>query len=170
WPARTPRAQAATQALPITQPSASSDERTAAPQQIPQEFVSDHPMKIRCLTKCHSGLSAMFRDFNGDGAPDLYVCNDFQSPDRIWINDGQGRFRAIGRRAIRQTSLFSMGVDFADVDRDGQDDFFVADMLSREHWRRQVQVMDAMAFAQVRVVSGDRPQFSRNMLFLSRGD
>src|SRR5206468_1130676 len=79
------------------------------------------------------GLSAMFRDVNGDGLPDLYVCNDFQSPDRIWINDGQGRFRAIARRAIRQSSLFSMGVDFADVDRDGLDDFFVADMLSREH-------------------------------------
>ncbi|TMP99861.1 MAG: VCBS repeat-containing protein, partial [Verrucomicrobia bacterium] len=75
------------------------------------------------------GLSAMFRDLNGDGAPDLYVCNDFQSPDRIWINDGHGRFRAIARQAIRQTSLFSMGVDFADIDRDGLDDFFVADML-----------------------------------------
>jgi hypothetical protein len=22
-------------------------------------------------------LSVMFRDFNGDGAPDLYICNDF---------------------------------------------------------------------------------------------
>src|SRR5262249_3213886 len=29
------------------------------------------------------GLSAMFRDINGDGLPDLYVCNDFQSPDRF---------------------------------------------------------------------------------------
>jgi len=29
------------------------------------------------------GLSCMFRDMNGDGAPDLYVCNDFDSPDRI---------------------------------------------------------------------------------------
>ena len=116
------------------------------------------------------GLSAMFRDLNGDGAPDLYVCNDFQSPDRIWINDGNGRFRAITRSAIRQTSLFSMGVDFADIDRDGHDDFFVADMLSRDHARRQVQVMDAMAFAQVRNTSDDRPQFSRNTLFRNRGN
>src|SRR5206468_728674 len=30
------------------------------------------------------GLSVMFRDINGDGAPDIYVCNDFfYSPDRI---------------------------------------------------------------------------------------
>src|SRR5439155_9748896 len=30
------------------------------------------------------GLSVMFRDLDGDGAPDLYVCNDFWGPDRIW--------------------------------------------------------------------------------------
>jgi hypothetical protein len=116
------------------------------------------------------GLSAMFHDLTGDGAPELYVCNDFQSPDRLWINDGHGRFHAAAISTLRQTCLFSMGVDFADVDRDGHDDFFVADMLSREHERRQVQVMDAMAFAQFRRSTSDRPQFPRNMLFRNRGD
>jgi len=33
-----------------------------------------------------------FRDINGDGFPDIYVCNDFQTPDRIWINDGAATF------------------------------------------------------------------------------
>lgn len=116
------------------------------------------------------GLSAMFRDLDGDGAPDLYVCNDFQSPDRLWINDGRGRFRPAPRNALRQTSLFSMGVDFADVDRDGLDDFFVADMLSREHVRRQVQVMNATASLQSRNAQDDRPQYSRNTLFRNRGN
>lgn len=116
------------------------------------------------------GLSAMFRDLNGDGAPDLYVCNDFQSPDRCWINDGRGRFRAVARPAIRQTSLFSMGIDFADFDRDGFVDFFVADMLSRDHARRHVQVLAPAAFAQVRSMLEERPQFSRNTLFRNRGD
>jgi len=116
------------------------------------------------------GLSAMFHDLNGDRAPDLYVCNDFQSPDRIWINDGSGRFFPIAGSAIRQTSLFSMGVDVADVNRDGHDDIFVADMLSPDHRLRQVQVMDAQAFAQIRSQSGPRPQVSRNTLFLNRGD
>ncbi|MBL9135314.1 MAG: VCBS repeat-containing protein [Verrucomicrobiales bacterium] len=116
------------------------------------------------------GLSAMFRDLNGDSAPDLYVCNDFQSPDRLWMNDGKGGFRAGSPAVLRQTSLFSMGIDFADFDRDGHDDFFVADMLSREHERRQVQVMDAMALAQFRRSTSERPQFPRNMLFRNRGD
>ena len=47
------------------------------------------------------GLSVMFRDFNGDGVPDLYVCNDFDSVDHLWINQGKGTFREIssGTRA-----------------------------------------------------------------------
>src|SRR6185436_256597 len=63
--------------------------------------------------------TAMFRDMNGDGAPDLYTCSDNMSPDRIWMNDGHGRFRALETFALRHTSLSSMGVDFADINRDG---------------------------------------------------
>src|SRR5437773_4733935 len=34
------------------------------------------------------GLTALFRDLNGDGTPDLYVCNDFFfSPDELWFNE-----------------------------------------------------------------------------------
>ena len=116
------------------------------------------------------GLSAMFRDIDGDGSPDLYVCNDFQSPDRIWLNDGHGHFRELPRPALRHTSLFSMGVDFADINRDGLDDFFVVDMLSRDPVQRQIQVMDQAAFSQIRNAGSDRPQYSRNMLFLNRGN
>jgi hypothetical protein len=116
------------------------------------------------------GLSVMFRDLNGDGAPDLYVCNDFHSEDRIWINDQHGHFRAIPRLAMRQTSLFSMGIDFADLDRDGRDEFFVADMLSRKHASRQVQLMDRRPMPLPIDVIDNRPQYSRNTLFWNRGD
>jgi hypothetical protein len=116
------------------------------------------------------GLSALFHDLNGDGAPDLYVCNDFQSPDRAWINDGRGRFRALPLSAMSQSSLFSMGVDAADLDRDGHVDFFVADMLSPDHRRRMVQVMDATAFGQYQRAPSSRPQVPRNTLFRARGD
>ncbi len=61
------------------------------------------------------GLSVMFRDMNGDGAPDIYICNDLFPPDRIWINDGRGRFRALSNLSVRHTSLFSMGVDTCSV-------------------------------------------------------
>ena len=51
------------------------------------------------------GLSAMFRDIDGDGLPDLYVCNDFQSPDRFWLNLGGGKFRLINHAAQRKSSI-----------------------------------------------------------------
>jgi enediyne biosynthesis protein E4 len=35
-----------------------------------------------------SALAAQFRDFNGDGAPDLYVCNDFHTPFHAHRADG----------------------------------------------------------------------------------
>jgi hypothetical protein len=71
-------------------------------------------------------LSVLFRDLDGDGAPDLHLCHDFSTPDRLWYNDGQGRFRLAPLVALRQTSLASMAVDAADLDRDGYDDLFLS--------------------------------------------
>src|SRR4030095_6437867 len=31
------------------------------------------------------GLAAQFCDVNADGRPDLYVCNDFHTPDPFWV-------------------------------------------------------------------------------------
>lgn len=115
-------------------------------------------------------LTAAFRDLNGDRAPDLYVCGDFQSPDRVWINDGHGRFRAIARTALRNTSTFSMAVDFADINRDGWDDLLDLDMLDMEHQRRIVQfaAMEPAPPGAAGIL--DRPQVNRNTLQLNRGD
>ncbi len=116
------------------------------------------------------GLAAQFRDFNRDGAPDLYVCNDFHSVDRLWVNDGTGRFRAIPATALRCTPTFSMCVDFADVNRDGYDDLFVADMLDRDHVSRlrrsPLVVLAPGDFERAQ----NRPQSGRNVLHLGRPD
>lgn len=116
------------------------------------------------------GLTAMFRDMNRDGHPDLYVCNDFHSPDRIWLGDGRGRFRAIGRLALRNTSTFSMGVDFADIDRDGRDDIFVSDMLDARREKRMMQFSAIEPNPSALGVFDDRPQYGRNTLHWNRGD
>ncbi len=116
------------------------------------------------------GLAAMFRDINHDGAPDIYVCNDFERPDRVWINQGQGTFRAIAPLRLRKTSWYSMGVDFADIDRDGHDDFFVLDMLSRSHAIRMTQAPVSSPSPSRPGMIRNRPQFSLNTLFRNRGD
>jgi hypothetical protein len=116
------------------------------------------------------GLMVRFQDMDGDGDPDIYVCNDFESPDRIWINDGTGHFRAIPKLAIRHTSNSSMAVDFSDIDRDGDQDFFVADMLSREHQRRKTQMGTMVPTPFAIGAIDNRPQYMRNTLFLNQGD
>ncbi len=116
------------------------------------------------------GLTATFRDLNEDGAPDLYVCNDYWTPDRIWINDGKGGFHLLPRLAIRHTSENSMGVDFADLDRDGHVDGLVLDMLSRDPELRRRQVLAQTPMPTSPGAIDNRPQIMRNVLFHARGD
>ncbi len=116
------------------------------------------------------GLTATFRDLNNDGLPDLYVCNDYWTPDRIWLNDGKGHFKAIASTALRNSSASSMGVDFADLDRDGNVDFMVVDMLSRKPELRKRQALAQRPVASTLGVIDDRPQIMRNTLQRNRGD
>jgi hypothetical protein len=116
------------------------------------------------------GLAAAFRDINQDGLPDLYVCNDFDTPDRVWINQGNGRFRSLRSDGLRQTSWFSMGVDFADVNRDGWDDFLTLDMLGSSHRARMTQLGDIAPAQNLIKNPAARPQFLKTCLFMNQGD
>jgi len=123
------------------------------------------------------GLSAMFRDLNGDSLPDLYVCNDFHSPDRIWLNKGKGQFQAAPSMMLRKTSFASMAVDFADINRDGFDDIFVAEMLGATRLRRQTQRDNMEGTAALNFGWGWRvgaitnvTRVMRNTLFLNSGE
>ena len=114
------------------------------------------------------GLAVVFRDLDGDGFPDLYVSNDYASPDRMWINDGHGHFRAADPLKLRHTSFNSMGIDVADVDRDGLDDILVVDLLAPQHERRMRQLAKTPPDPRERDAIAGRPQYNRNMLFMGR--
>ena len=120
------------------------------------------------------GLAARFHDITGDGRPDLYVCNDLHTPDRVWINetgpDRSVRFRELPASALRTNPTFSMGVDFGDLDRDGRVDFFAVDMFSRDRALRHTQTAGMAPTMRLPGRSGDRAQVQRNVLQLQRGD
>src|SRR5688572_27983754 len=61
-----------------------------------------------------------------------------------------------------------MGVDFADLDRDGHDEFFTTDMLSPDPVRRRKQLMELEGIHPD--LQPDRPQYQQNMLFYHRDD
>ena len=118
------------------------------------------------------GLAARFYDVNGDGAPDLYVANDFEDPDQFWINDGTGRFRLIAKEAIRRMANSNMAVDFADLDRDGAVDLFAADMLAppRDTHRRKTELPTHVIVGKPVGFDPEPAQWQRNVLLRNRGD
>ena len=63
-----------------------------------------------------------------------------------------------------------MAVDFSDLNKDGETDFFVTDMMSQSHILQKTQ-MGTMAPTPLGIGEIDnRPQYMHNTLFLNRGD
>lgn len=116
------------------------------------------------------GLAARFSDWDEDGDPDLYVANDFNSEDGIWLNTGDGTFSPVSNEAVRATSLSSMAVDVGDLDRDGDLDLLTTDMLARDAAERLVQTPSYEAAPEPPGVTDTRVQLNRNAVQLNRGD
>lgn len=89
------------------------------------------------LTHNAYGLSAAIHDFNRDGWPDIYVTNDFNKPDYLFINNGKGGFKETLNSYFDHTSFFSMGMDVNDLNNDGLEDVFNLDMASEDPVRQK---------------------------------
>ena len=117
------------------------------------------------------GLGVVASDLNEDGCPDLYVANDFQENDLLYVNRCDGTFDERITRATGHTSRFSMGVDAADIDNDGRVDVFVGDMLpEREEVLKTSASSESFNLFNLRLRAGYHPQYARNTLQLNRGD
>jgi hypothetical protein len=79
------------------------------------------------------GHTALWFDANQDGWPDLYVANDFETPDRFYLNNGDGTFTDVVDERLPHVTYFSMGADSGDLNNDGLIDFMVTDMRDRTH-------------------------------------
>ncbi|HEX4934143.1 MAG TPA: VCBS repeat-containing protein, partial [Gemmatimonadaceae bacterium] len=116
------------------------------------------------------GLGVVASDVNMDGCPDLYVANDFQENDYLYLNNCNGTFTESIARATKHTSRFSMGVDAGDIDNDGRPDLAVLDMLpEREDVLKTSASSEGFNLFDLRVRAGYWPQYARNTLQLNRG-
>ncbi len=114
------------------------------------------------------GLSATWWDYNDDGHPDLYVANDFETPDQLFRNNRDGTFTDVIRSAIPHTPWFSMGADMADLDNDGRFDLMASDMSGTTHFKQKVSMGD-MANSGWFLTYPEPRQYMRNAVYLNTG-
>ncbi len=110
-------------------------------------------------------------DFNNDGWADIYVANDFEVPDFFFINNQDGTFTNVADDALNHISFYSMGVDAADINNNGQLDIFVVDMAAEDNFRSKANMsgMNPELFWQV-VNEGGHYQYMYNSFQLSNGN
>ena len=85
-------------------------------------------------------LSATVGDLNNDSYPDLYISNDFSSPDFMYINNGDGTFTDVVKESTNQTSFYGMGVDIADFNNDQYLDYIQVDMDAKDNRRSKANM------------------------------
>lgn len=117
------------------------------------------------------GLSVSTADLDNNGYLDIYVSNDYTEPDYLWMNNGDGTFDEEVKEKMRHISVFSMGVDIADLDHDGLEDVFVTEMLPEDYKRSKTNMasMNPKGFYQM-VDNGFHYCYMHNNLHLNLGN
>lgn len=115
-------------------------------------------------------LSATASDFNHDGWVDIYVSNDFDSPDYLYVNNQDGTFSEISKTSLKHTAQYGMGADIADYNNDQLLDIAQVDMTPEDNRRSKANMasMNPLGFEKM-VKAGLNYQYMQNCLQLNRG-
>ncbi|WP_106792004.1 VCBS repeat-containing protein [Aquimarina sp. Aq78] len=115
-------------------------------------------------------LSATVGDLNNDGWSDIYVSNDFSTPDYLYINNQDGTFKEVIKEATSHTAFFGMGTDIADYNNDGNLDIFQVDMDAQKNRRKKANMasMNPKLFWST-VNSGFHYQYMHNCMQVNTG-
>lgn len=117
------------------------------------------------------GLNPVAMDMNNDGFLDIYVCNDFNSPDINYINNGDGTFTEKSLETMKHTAFNSMGSDVADINNDGYFDLTSLDMNPEDYVRSKTTMgMVSLDQYDKMIQSGYHNQYMHNVLQLNNGN
>jgi hypothetical protein len=130
----------------------------------------DVSKEAKLTNRYTSGLSVSASDLNNDGFVDLYVSNDYDEPDFLYYNNGDGTFVNVINEKLKHISRFSMGTEIGDINNDGHMDIFTSDMASDDHYRSKTNMksMNAQEFKEI-TDKGDHYQYMFNTLQLNNG-
>ena len=117
------------------------------------------------------GLNPEVADFNNDGYLDIYVNNDFNYPDLVYFNNGNGTFTESRDKLVQHMSFNSMGGDVADINNDGFLDLLTLDMNPEDYVRSKTTMgMTSITDFYNMLDKGYHYQYMHNMLQLNNGN
>ena len=117
------------------------------------------------------GLGVAAGDLDQNGYIDLYISNDYSSPDFMYMNQGDGTFKEEIKKRTNHIALYSMGNDIADFNNDGLLDILALDMSAEDHIRTKTQMsgMNPLFFNEL-VRFGLPHQYMYNSFQLNNGN
>ncbi|MEZ4960600.1 MAG: FG-GAP-like repeat-containing protein [Saprospiraceae bacterium] len=83
---------------------------------------------LRNATDASLSMGCIFFDFDNDGDQDLYLVHDGNVPNILYQNDGTGHFMNVAVQTGSALAAQGMGVDVADVNRDGWPDLYITNL------------------------------------------
>lgn len=116
------------------------------------------------------GHGVSIADFNQDGWKDIFVTNDFNSNDLLYINNHDGTFTDKADVYFKHTSANGMGQDVIDINNDGLSDVVELDMDPEDNYRKKM-MMNAVSYQTYQNSDhyGYQYQYVRNTLQLNQG-
>lgn len=117
------------------------------------------------------GLGVSISDVNDDGWSDIYVTNDYEEQDFLYLNNQNGTFKEITKHAFGHLSRNGMGTDIADFNNDGRPDLIEVDMWPEDNFRQKLlKGPDDHNRYTLMVDSGFHHQQMRNTLQMNAGN
>lgn len=116
------------------------------------------------------GHSVNICDINRDGWKDIFVTNDFNSNDLLYINNHDGTFTDKAATYFKHTSANGMGQDVIDINNDGLSDVIELDMNPQDNYRKKM-MMSANSYQNYQNSDyyGYQRQYVRNTLQINQG-
>ena len=117
------------------------------------------------------GLGVVTADLNDDGLTDVYVTNDYNEPDFLYVNNGDGTFTDKIKEMTGHVAFYAMGLDVADINNDGLEDIMSTEMLPGDYKRSKTNMapMNQRLFEGL-LKLGLHHQYMKNTLQLNNGD